>query len=300
MNIFDRIADKMFRKQWNIGFAKADIGDIIVHRRLPDFKWLPIQKPHRFFADPFIFKTPEGTLNVIYEDYSSDEQYGKISLAKLDDRFKPLSSKLILDTGSHLSYPNVFRREGKTFVMPEASKGGDLICYEYDFAKDALVNPRTVMANEPLLDSTILEYNGKFWLFATKRGKDSNNLLYIYFSDRFDSGYQPHAGNPVKNSLDGSRPAGNFVHLDGQIYRPSQNCAEYYGKSITFNRIKKLTEHEFEEEAVIAINPPRKGGFSYGIHTINAVDDVIVIDALKRIFMPMEQVKIFFKKIFKS
>lgn len=299
MNLFNKIADKLFIKQWSIGLARVNMEQIISSKNLtPDYKWLPIGNIKRFYADPFIFKNTDGNINVIYEDYSVDDQYGKISLTSLDENFRPVFTKEMLDTGSHLSYPNVFLEEGKTFIIPESSKSGHVTCYEYDFANKQLTNAKNIIQNLPLLDSTILYYNQKYWLFATKRGDNSNSKLYIYYADKMGGPYIPHAANPVKNSLNGSRPAGNFIKLNGDIYRPAQNCAEYYGKSVTINKVTVLNEKEFAEEAIIEINPPQKSGFNYGIHTINVVDDVIVIDALKRIFMPVEQVKIFLRKMF--
>ena len=300
MNFFDKITDKMFRKQWNIGLARIDITQLLNKTTYaPDYKWLPIDTLNRFYADPFIFKSNDGNINVIYEDFSVEDQYGKISLTTVDENFRPIFTKGMLDTQSHLSYPNVFIEYGKTYIIPESSKSGHVTCYEYDFETSSLINARNIIQNLPLLDSTILFHNDKYWLFATKRGENSNSKLYIYYADKMSGPYIPHAANPVKNSLNGSRPAGNFIKVDGQIYRPSQNCAEYYGKSVTLNKIIILNEKEFAEEAILEIGPPQKSGFNYGIHTINIVDDVIVIDALKRIFMPGEQINIFFKKIFK-
>jgi hypothetical protein len=301
MNIFYKIADKLFIKQWNIGLARISMEELIHKKNYnPDYRWIPIHNTKRFFADPFIFKNGDGHINVIYEDYSLDDQYGKISLTTVDENFRPIHTKEMLDTRSHLSYPNVFLENGKTFIIPESSKSGHVTCYEYDFVNKKLTNAKNIIKNLPLLDSTILTHNNKYWLFATKRGENSNSKLYIYYADHMSGPYIPHAANPVKNSLNGSRPAGNFMKVNGEIYRPSQNCADYYGKSVTINRVTVLNEREFKEEAVVEIGPPKKSGFNYGIHTINVIDDVIVIDALKRIFMPVEQVKIFFKKMFRS
>lgn len=301
MNIIEKITDKLFRKQWHVGLAKIDIADIILKKSYPvDYKWLPIKTADRFYADPFIFKSPEGQIHVIYEDFSVDDLYGKISLTIVDEQLKPVFTKEMLDTKSHLSYPNVFIEDGKTYIIPEASKSGNVTCYEFDFDTKSLINGKTIVQNLPLLDSTILVHNNKYWLFATKRGENSNSKLYIYHSNELTGPYVPHSANPVKDSLNGTRPAGNFIKLNGDIYRPSQNCAEYYGKSVTINKITLLTENEFEEEVVREICPPPKSGFNYGIHTINVVGDVIVIDALKRMFMPLEQIQIFLKKILKK
>lgn len=301
MNLFEKIYDKLYMKQWNIGLAKFDMTELLSKKNYtPDYNWLPLDNLNRFYADPFIFKGPGGEINVIYEDFSAEDQYGKISLTTVSDNFKAVISKELLDTQSHLSYPNVFIEDGKTYIIPESSKTGHVTCYEFDFVNKSLINAKRIIQNLPLLDSTILVHNNKYWLFATKRGENSNSKLYIYYADEMGGPYIPHAGNPVKDSLNGSRPAGNFIKVNGHIYRPSQNCAEYYGKSVTINKITVLNEKEFAEEPVLEIGPPQKNGFNFGIHTINVVDDVIVIDALKRIFMPVEQIKIFVKKIFKN
>ena len=298
--VFNKIADKLFRKQWNIGVAKMSIAGLIKDPSiLSDLTWFPILAPDRFFADPFLFKGPGGEIYVIYEDYNIHD-HGKISVSKVTPDLKYQRTKQILDTGRHLSYPNVIVHEGKTLIMPEASADGGVIIYEFDFQTRELINPVTLIPEEPLLDSTILFHDGLYWLFATKRGSDSNNLLFIYHSDSLMGPYEPHVKNPVKNSLKGSRPAGNFIFVNGEIYRPSQDCADYYGKSIVINRLLELTKTTFREEVAVEIHPPKKGGYQFGIHTINVVDDVIVIDALRRVFMPVEQINIYFKKLFKK
>ncbi len=285
-------------KQWNIGLARVDIAALI-HNGNHDieYKWLPMKASDRFFADPFIFKNEDGNINIIYEDYSYGDQYGKISLTTVDHKFNPVFQKEMLDTQSHLSYPYVFVEAGKTYILPEASKTGVLSCYEYDFERKELVNKMDIIKGLPLLDSTILKHDDKYWLFATKRGEDSNNKLYIYYADQMEGPYTPHAGNPVKNSLNGSRPAGNFIKIDGKIYRPSQNCYEYYGKSVTINKIVLLNKDEFLEEPVLEIRSPKNSRFNYAMHTINLLDDVIVIDGLKRRLMIGTQIKIFIKKL---
>ncbi|HLG41570.1 MAG TPA: hypothetical protein VI461_17955, partial [Chitinophagaceae bacterium] len=104
--------------------------------------------------------------------------------------------------------------------------------------------------------------------------------------------------NPVKSNLNGSRPAGNFIEVDGAIYRPSQNSRNYYGESITINKIKTLTTSTFEEEEYMIIEPNKNDEFNYGIHTINAVDDIIIVDGQKGYFEPVRQLRRKLKNIF--
>ncbi len=300
MNFLSKIYDKLTIKQWNIGLAEVDIKELIRSRKSDiTFTWLPTGATERFFADPFVFRSPEGKLHVIYEDFSNNDQYGKVSVAELDYNFKPVSVKLILDTGSHLSYPQVFLNDGKTYIMPESSLSGTISRYEFDFATKSLINKVDVI-NEPLLDSTIVHYNNKYWLFATRRGPESNNRLYIYHSEKPEGPFTAHIKNPVKDSLYNSRPAGNFIEVDGELYRPAQNSVEYYGKAVVINKINALTEEDFGEEEYMRLKVPKKTAFNFACHTLNYVDKVIVIDGLRRKFMPFAQFRIFLTKLRKK
>jgi hypothetical protein len=300
MNFLQRIFDKLTVKQWNIGFSRVDLKEIIRSRNSNiEYRWLPTGPAKRFFADPFIFRNDDGNINVIYEDFSNDDQYGKISITILDQHFKPLLTKEILDTKSHLSYPNVYLAEGRTYIMPESSKAGAILRYEYDFAKKELINGTTIIS-EPLLDPTIVNYNNKYWLFATKRGDASNNRLYIYHSDKLEGPYTAHIKNPVKDSFYNTRPAGNFIMVDGELYRPTQNCVDYYGKSIVINHINALTEEDFGEEEYMKFKAPKNTKYNFACHTLNYVDDIIVIDGLRRKFMPFKQLEIYSHKLTKK
>ena len=299
MEILKKIIDKFYIKQWTIGLTNVNIYHLLTNGLSElSFNWKDINNSSTFFADPFIFKNNDGSLNVIYEDYSYFK-YGKISMSTFDQNFKLIASKELLDIGSHLSYPNVFVQNGKTYIMPESSKEGNLYCFEFDFKNSELINKKLIIANTPLLDSTILFHNGKYWLFATHRGPESNSKLYIYHADQWDGPYSPHQQNPVKKSKLACRPAGNFIVSNGEIYRPSQNNQNYYGESITINKIITLNENEFHEEPFKLITPPKNTKNNYGIHTINISDGVIVIDGLKRVFAPFKQIKILFSKLFR-
>ncbi|MCP9751049.1 hypothetical protein [Ferruginibacter sp. HRS2-29] len=300
MNFLQKIYDKLTVKQWNIGLARVDIRELIRNKESNiEYTWLPAGPAKRFFADPFIFRNDDGNINVIYEDFSNDDQYGKVSITTVDKDFRPLFTKEILDTKSHLSYPNAFVAEGKTYVMPESSMSGAILRYEYDFAKKELKNAITII-NEPLLDPTIVFFNNKYWLFATKRGPGSNNKLYLYHSGKLEGPWTPHIKNPVKDSFYNTRPAGNFVIVDGELYRPAQNSIDYYGKAVVINRINALTEEDFGEEEHMLLKAPRHTDYNFACHTLNYLDDIIVIDGLRRKFMPFKQLEIYAQKLLKK
>lgn len=248
-------------------------------------------------ADPFPIRSENGGVSILFEDFALNDFYGKIFVVTLDKNYEKVTQKLLLDTKSHLSYPFTFDEDHKIFVFPESSHSGRLSCYEYDPANRSFSFIQEIL-KLPLLDSTILKHNGKYWLFGTLKGVDSNKKLYLYFSDNLFGPYTPHPRNPVKNSVTDSRPAGKFIEVDGALYRPAQNCQKEYGESITINKVKVLNESDFEEEPYMVISPDTlnlKKDKIFTMHTINVIDDFIVVDGLKWTFSLRNQWKYFLK-----
>jgi len=293
---YSKYTDKLFFKHWVIGLCQGNIEDIIRSKTFnQDINWLTISPIDHINADPFLFKTKEGKVNILFEDFTLDDLYGKILMMTLDNDATPLSKKIVLDTKSHLSYPFVYEEDDIIYVFPEASQSGKLSCYVYDSTKQTL-NYLQEVINLPLLDSTIIKYENKYWLFGTLNGKYSRSKLYIYYSNNLLGPYTPHVMNPVKNSSFNARPAGNFIEVDNIIYRPSQNCGSFYGESITINKVKVLNEFLFDEEPYmsVAINEHNLNNHKiHTIHTINVIDNIIIVDGEKWTFSPVNQWKFF-------
>ncbi len=295
MNRLSKLLDKLYVKQWSIGIAQADIRDIIRNKAFEtELKWIPLKNKNKFYADPFIFKSANEQFSILYEEYDYDNQYGKISLFSIDKNCKVTLSKTLINSSSHLSYPFIFFEDEKMFIFPEASESGKLSGYHFDYDSKE-VKFKADILNLPILDSTIFKHNGKYWLFGTMLGNDSNNKLHIYHSESLWGPYLPHKCNPVKDDLSSSRPAGNIIEVDGELYRPAQNSQNYYGSSITINKIKHLCEEKFEEEFFMSIAPQNKS-FRHGVHTLNSAGNKIVIDGLGKRFLPFTQVNTFLKK----
>ena len=91
-----------------------------------------------------------------------------------------------------------------------------------------------------------------------------------------------------------SRPAGNFIEVDDNIYRPTQNCSNFYGESLVINKVNVLNEDIFKEEPYMTISINEKNlnnNRIHTIHTINVLDDIIAIDGQKWTFSPANQLK---------
>lgn len=292
--LLSKLVNKIYVKQWTIGLSHDSIKDIIRSKTFKqNISWLPIGFIDHFYADPFLFKQKDGKMNIFFEDFVFDVNYGKISLMTIDSNFQKTEQKIILDTKSHLSYPFIFIENNRTFVFPEAASSGKLSCYEYDFENESLKFVKDII-DVPLLDSTILKYNDKYWIFGSTKVKGFNYKLNVYFSDALLGPYVSHPENPVKEGISGTRPAGGFIEVDGIIYRPSQNCENEYGESITINKINILNELKVVEEPYMNICISKKNQKFHGIHTIhtiNAIDNVIAVDGIKWTFSPYNQWK---------
>lgn len=291
-----KYVDKLFVKGWTIGLSQAKVEDIIKTKKFnPTIKWLKQTKVNHFYADPFFLPSKNDEYKVLAEDFPFDDYYGKISLLTFDKDFNLTNKKILLDTGSHLSYPFVFRENNEIYVFPESAMSGKLLCYKYNPESESLIF-LTEIINKPILDATILKYKNKYWLFGTLSGKDSLKNLHVFFSDKLFGPYNPHPLNPVKSDVKAARPAGNFIQIDDILYRPSQNGEMEYGKSITINKITELSEFTFAEEFYfsIEIDKSQNKGINT-IHTINVSGGAIVIDGGTKKFAPGIKLKYFSK-----
>jgi hypothetical protein len=286
---------RLFVKGWVLGIAKGNMKDIIRNKTFnPDITWMNLKSLHCEQADPFIFRMGE-KYGILIEDIRVQDFYGKIALITLNKNLQQVDHEILLDAKSHLSFPFIYNMNGKMYVFPEAAKSGKVLCYEFDQVKKTLGFVKEII-DLPLLDATILKHNDKYWLFGVMRDGVSgeNYELMCYYSDDLLGTYTPHGANPLKTGLDGVRAAGNFIEVDGVLYRPAQNCKEDYGKSVAINKISMLNESVMEEEFYMLIDINKKNKYNRNItaiHTINFLDDVIVVDGVKRTFAPVSQYK---------
>lgn len=282
---------KLFFKQWTIGLARGDVSRVLESGLSElEFKWLGLESAGHFLADPFPLRTRQG-LSIIYEDFNIDANYGNISLMNLDGNFNVTGKKVLLDTRKHMSFPFLFRENGKTYIIPESVRSNGVCCYEYNEDRQSL-RFTGLISEMPLYDPALIMHNGKYWLFGSVFESRQVYKLYVFWADSLAGPYYGVKSNPVKTGLDATRAAGNFIISGGEIFRPSQNCANEYGESITVNRITRLDEEGFAEEPYINLRSDdrmRSENGIYNIHTLNVIDDIIVLDGMKWTFSLKEQ-----------
>ena len=135
------------------------------------------------------------------------------------------------------------------------------------------------------VDTTLFNHDGKWWLFTLIDKIDSSLAvspeLYLFWSDDFLSDHwTSHPLNPVVTDVRYARPAGRIFSRNGNIYRPSQDCAGRYGNAFDINLITKFSCDDYEERSVIKVRPEWDKSLR-GTHTYNKDEDFSIIDVYK-------------------
>ena len=60
----------------------------------------------------------------------------------------------------------------------------------------------------PVVDPTVVEWDGRWWLFGGRRDRDANTELWLWSAASLFGPWTGHPQNPVKIDVTSSRPAG--------------------------------------------------------------------------------------------
>lgn len=269
-----RLTKYINRSNWNIGFVDISPEHLINKSQLDEIQWMKHNYKDRFFADPFILKISEKYIILLAEEMLFDEAKGRIVELIVDKNTYRLCDRfLLLETDSHLSYPAYIRENGKVFVYPENGMSGALRIYELDEDNHKLINP-VVILNEAVADATIFMKGGKYWMTAMKY-PNTQEKVFLYKSESLFGPYVQVDTNPFTFDRSFSRPAGNFFTVNGQLYRPAQDCSKFYGSALSIMKVE--FNDVFQEELKSRIKP-QSYKYNLGIHTINFMDGQCIVD----------------------
>jgi hypothetical protein len=258
----------------------------------PDPGWPPWSSgaPYRlldtrggFFADPFLVEH-DGRHFLFVEDYRNSRGKAVISYLELGREGPVGERQVVLERDYHLSYPFVFERDGTIFMIPESSAARCVELFRADPFPDRWVSERVLMSDVVADDATLLQHDGRFWLFVNIPADGTATVdgeLFLFWSRDLGSDWVPHPGNPVVADVRSARPAGRIFRHDGALIRPSQDNSIRYGYATVLNRIEVLTETEYREVPVARIDASWIAG-NLGTHTYNRDSDYEVVDGYRR------------------
>lgn len=276
-----KILPNPYRGDYNIGFVdKSDI----VHDSdswYNNVKWVNVNKYKKegWFADPFFYNVTDTHIILFAEQWFYEINRGrlvKMTIRRNDYYLEDVTPILTLDT--HLSFPIIWRENGKEYVYPENEQSGSLKIYELDPSTKKLHSPK-VLINERLIDSQIAKLGREYFVFGvvltTGAWSDTRNLQ-IYKSDNLFGPYS--LIQTIENDNNCERGAGVITPIDKlTILRPAQNCDGAYGKETIMYKME-YDGSKFTEKELYRITPDKRMRNGEVLHTYNECNGLCVID----------------------
>lgn len=211
-------------------------------KKLLHTKKLRTTKTHiHTIADPFLFVHDDLLYLFVEEKRSFDR--GVISYYTTENMNDWKYGGVVLKENYHLSYPFVFSANDDIYMLPESSESNGIFLYKAKNFPSEWDNPIKLLDGK-FVDSNIVFYNNKYWLFASK-GYDE---LHLFYSDDLVSGWRQIKDSPVVKSLKAGRNGGGVFHYNDSLYRVAQNCENRYGGSLDLYLIQKLDTSDYKEK----------------------------------------------------
>ena len=231
-----------------------------------------------WFADPFLFSNRGGEYQMFVELMATNHKRGKIAV------FSNSSTgyQIALSEPFHLSFPNVFRLNGKIYMMPESSAIKEVRLYECEDYPSKFVYTKTLLKGEKYADSVLFEYKGDYFL-GTYSSSVTPSQLRIY---RFDPvALEVKECVLVENDPDKVlRPAGNPFLDNGQLFCPMHIGTHSYGEDVAFYSFEIKEGHatldKSEKQTPL---PSRKVKYKH-MHTFNVCGGLACVAFAKNHF----------------
>jgi hypothetical protein len=232
----------------------------------------------RFYADPFPIEW-RGRSFLFVEDFEHAKGKGVISVVEFGPNGPIGAPRPVLERPEHLSYPFVFERDGEMWMIPESGGAGTIDLYRATNFPDGWKHEATLVDGVVASDATIVEWQGRFWMFATVRdgGGSYCDALHLWSAPDFRGPWTPHAKNPVLIDIASARPAGRMAILEGSLFRPVQDCREGYGAALGLARVDRLDEGGFAQTVETILRPGAEWP-GRRLHTFNAAGGFEFID----------------------
>jgi hypothetical protein len=277
-----------YLEDWNIGIIQLPTGgvrELIGWKSVGTVDWRASTNRRSFVADPSIWPHPSSP-RVLVEEFDYWIGRGRIRSVSLDGLLLPALLKDEIKIPYHASYPFVFCSDNSWYCIPECSESDAVDLYVWNAGINRWEFDSRLLQEIRVLDPTPFTQNGIWYLFGTMAEDGPTSKLRIWLSRALRGPWQIHPMNPARSAPDQVRPAGPIFCVDGNLYRPSQDCRGEYGSGIILNRIECLSPFSFMETPVQQWRPQKASIYSHGMHTICFTATTAIIDGKRFIFSP--------------
>ena len=264
---------------WRIGWRWVSEADVWSRQSLDGEPWRVLDDvDNHFYADPVPWEK-DGAHYLFFEDLDPRTQKGILSVVEMDENGPKGPARPCLKEPFHLSYPFLIEHEGELYMIPETSADGKVTFYRTDSFPVGWQPFKTILTDIDAADVTITQHDGRWWLFCVTRdgGGGYSDCLSIFHADELFGPWFPHAQNPVLIDKATARPAGNFVHIDGRLCRPVQDCSRSYGARMQLVEVTHLSPDHYEQKTLSILEPNDRWP-GRKLHTLNRAGHLEVID----------------------
>ena len=270
MNIYK---SKIFTSGWNVAYRRKT--GILEDLETP---FEVLKNTYRSWAaDPFLFEN-NGETYIFAELYDYSIGRGSIGYHRIGDKNGQWIS--VISEPYHMSYPQIFIKNGEIYMMPEANASGMLYCYRAVHFPDQWEKLEPIRTDVRYVDTTLFDWAGKELALAYQVDKEPYQLKLLDLQI-------PENDHSISVSrINQRRPAGSMDTK--RRIRPAQDCDEDYGKALVFYEYSIDENMNYHETEIARITPKQlslsKHLYLDGIHTYNTSDHYEVIDIKTRIF----------------
>jgi hypothetical protein len=260
----------LFEKMWQVSTAPLPAGGA-VDAILADFpaadSWeaLEVAAPYVFYADPFFVREPPA---ILVEAVRRRTGLGEILLVD-DTGHRPA-----LQSPGHASYPMTAKVGGREIILPELASWSPPTAYSLEDGAMRALQSLRVEGEPRILDPTLIEQDGRLYLFGNRRDV-GGNALFLWSAESLEDEFRLHPASPVRISPKGARMAGGLIRAGGQrLIRLGQNYLAEYGHGIFAFEVEVLSASDYAERPIGEIRfADRRGP-----HTLNMADGKMVFD----------------------
>ena len=271
------LISKVLRNQWgkiinaNWDIAIAEIGGDLSPVNI---RWVKHDYRDRWFADPFLLEETSDTFVILAEEFMQDSGLGRICMLFVDKKdCRLIQNETLLELDTHLSFPNVFNHDGKTYVYPENCASGQLTIYQMI---DNRLERKTVISL-PLMDPVVYTVNDGVILLGTlpEDNNGNGNVLHVYKSNQPIGTYTEIQQISFKDNI--ARRAGNIFEWKGRFIAPAQVCNKHYGEGISLQELKFSEDGSLSMEEINRLEAKQITKMT-GFHTYNVLGNKVAID----------------------
>lgn len=259
--------------EWNIGVVEQDISTLMEDGKLP-IRWMRHAYRDCWFADPFLLGEDERHYEILVEEMQERKGKGVISLLTVEkSTMNLLERRVVLEEDGHLSFPYIYKKGGKTFLLPEKGRAGAWDLYQYDEGEKRFEKVKEI-CRQPFADAIFMDENT---ILATMLPKPNGKLLSVWKND---------GGDWIESSticfLDCvARNAGQMFQWKGEWYRPAQICNCGYGEGVCIQ--KMVCSGKAWAFSEVRRFYPRDREYRRGLHTFNVYREgsLVLVDGLR-------------------